>query len=547
MSLALTRDLLLSRRIRVNAAAGKVGRDVILPPRNIPARTQLVRKIGKLTKLQSEKNKDGGILGFLWNKGTSLLGFIAKAAWNFLSFSATTIFSWVVAGVEKLKAFDWNASDKALQESIKNSNVAIATIWGSLLGQGVGWLAGIAVGYGVSLVVPVIGGAGLAKLIASKTAKEALEELAPSLGSAITSTVGILGGNLAVQGYINFRRMLKNAPRPLLEAVYGKDGADFIQKIWGREGGPNMSFNVQVEEAVESIQNKALQAFIDSLLEEAWDSFIEAGFVVANEIDQAYSQSRQAAVQALGSPRSVELTLDAKAEPENREKLQLVKMPQKMMIQQVQSQISNYRVMQNRNVGLMMGLPIEEYTRAKPQSLRLVIDLYSRKSPPYFAKTDDLVWATVTIPDLKRSALDWEVIKLAVGGTNGYQWGRFRATAQLSTGRRIVIHCGSEKEAEERINALLKLTTADLTTLNITEEKKAGERITKRKLYKESTRIYPGYFTVINRQELLDPEQGRASTRQKNYRDANAKIPLWVQKEPENAKDLIRRILTKGL
>lgn len=537
----------LSRKVRLNTAAGKVGREVILPATNLPGKLQVIRKIGNLTKLQQTTSKDGGVLGFLWNKGKDLLGWIGSNALRFVSFSASSIFSWLVGAVEKLKAFDWNATDKALEQSISNSNVAIASIWGSLVGQGAGWLAGIAVGYGVSFLCPVIGGAGLARLVASKTGVEAIEELSSSLAGAVKQTIGILGSNLATMGYINFRRLLKNAPRGVLEALYGKDGADFIQKIWGKEGGPNMSFNTQMEEAVESISNKALQAFVENALEEAWDSFMEAGFIVAAEIDNAYAQQKQAAAQSLGSPRSLEIELDAKAPTESKETLQLVAMPQKLAVQTVQQSLNTYRMIHNRDIGLVMGLPVEEYTRAKPQSLRLTIDLYSVKSPPFYRNSNKLTWATITIPDMKRSALEWSTIKAAIGGSNGYLWGRFRAVAYLDTGRKIICHGGTEKEAEDRINALLKLTTADLVTLNITEEKKAGERLTKQKLQKETTRIYPGFFTVINRQELLDPTEGRASTRQKNYRDAKAKIPLWLDKEPANADRLIREVLRTGV
>jgi hypothetical protein len=547
MSLAQTATEFLSRKVRINTAAGRIGRAVILPPVNISKNLSLVRKIGNLTKLQKKVDGDGGVLGFLWDKGKNLLGWIGSKALKFLSFSATSIFSWLVGAVEKLKAFDWNASDKALEKAMENSNVAIASIWGSFVGQGLGWLAGIAVGYGVSFLCPVIGGAGLARLIALKTSKEALEELSSGLAGAIKQTAGILGSNLATIGYMNFRRLLKNAPRGVLEAVYGKDGADFIQKVWGKEGGPNMSFNTQMEQAVEGISNKAVQAFVENALEEGWDSFMEAGFIVAAEIDEAYAQQKHAANQSLGTQRSLEIELDTTAPTESKEVLQVVKMPQRLMVQSVQQSINTYRMIHNRDVGLVMGLPVEEYTRAKPQSLRVTIDLYSVKHPPFFRNTQDLTWATVTIPDVKRSALEWTTIKTAVGGANGYLWGRFRAVAYLDTGRKIICHAGTEEEAEERIKALLRLTTAELTTLNITEEKKAGERLTKRKLQKETKRVYPAYFTVINRQELLDPTEGRASTRQKNYRDAKARIPLWLDKEPANADARIREVLKKGV
>ena len=543
MSLTLAKTVLLSRRIRQNSSKGVTGRSLLSGDGRGAA---AIRKIGKLTKLTTE-TKQGGWLSFLWDKGSSLVGWIGKKAWNFISFSATTVFSWVFNAVEKLKAFDWNATDKQLQAMVANSNIALAGIWGSFLGQGIGWVAGIAVGYGVSYLLPVIGGAGLAKLIASKTSIEAIEELSGSLFGAVSATAGIMGTNLAINAYMGYRNMLKRAPRPLLEAVYGKDGADWIQKFWGQDGGINLSFNAQVESALNSINDKALKIFLENLLEESWDSFIEAGFVVAAEIDNAYSQSRQGAAAVLGTPKTVEITLDRTAESSQKEKIQIVNLPQKLAQQEIQRTINTARLLNNRDVGLIMGTPIEEYTKAKPQSLRIVIDLFSIKKPPYFRRTENLTRATITIPDANLGAIDWNRIKLACGGANGYQWGRFRAVASLSTGRRLVLHAGSEQEAESRVMAFLELSSAKLLTLNITEEKRLGERLTKPKLQKESTRVYPAFFTVINRQDLLDPTSGRATARGKNYRDNRARVPLWLDKEPANSQSLIRSILRFGV
>lgn len=543
MSLKQVTSTFLSRQVRLNTAAGRTGRAVILPAINLPPKISVIRKIGNLTKLAAQKKNDGGILDFLWNKGKDFLGWIGANAFKFLSFSATSIWSWVTSGINTLKSFDWNASDKALQQGVESANVQIAGIWGGLVGQGIGWLAGIGVGYGISFLCPVIGGAGLAKLVASKTSLEALEELSSSLAVAVRQTVAILGKNLLTQGYINYRKMLKNAPRSLLVAIYGLDGADFIQKVWGREGGPNMSFNYQMDQAVDSISNKALQAFIEEMLEESWDSFMEAGFVVAAEIDGAYSQYKQASQAALGSARSVEIELNK--ETDNTEQLRFINTPQQLLMPAVQSTINTYRLVHNRDVGLLVGSPLDEYIKGKPQSLRLVINMFSRKEPPFYRGAQkDVRCVDITIPDVKRSKLDWEVIKRCVGGADGYLWGNFKANATLTGGRVLRVFAATEKEAEYRVKALLELTDAEMLTLSITEEKKVGARLKQPKLFKEATRIYPGYFTVINREELLNP--GGRATKTQNYRDKKARIPLWVTKEPPNCQRLISNLLRKG-
>ena len=544
-SIALLSKNLLSRRVRGNAANGNFGRDLLKVFTSPIEPGKLIRKIGKLTSLAPQQGKKG-FLSWLWNTGTSFVGWIAKTAWNFISFSATTIWEWVVAGATALWSFDWNASDLALKQTVADQNVALAGIWGGVVGKGLGWLAGIAVGYGVAFLCPVVGGAALARLVATTTAKEMAEEVVPSIVGALAATAGMWAKSVLIDFYINYRWFIKSLPPGVLETIYGKEKARFILTTWGREGGPNMSFATQMEEAVEAIPDKALKAFVSNLLEESWDSFMEAGFIVASQIDDAYAQSKQGAVGAMGAKRSAELTLNAKADPIDQEKLRLINLPQTQMIEQVEQTLNTYRLIHNRDMGLVMGLPYEEYTKSKPQSLRLVVDLYSRKSPPYWRGTDDLVWATVTIPDLKRASVDWAKIKLAFGGANGYMWGRFKATVRLDTGRNLIVFAGTEKEAEERIQAMLTLTTAKLLSMSITEEKKVGERLKKPKLVKNTKKIYPGFMTIINRQEFLDPEQGKATTRGKNYRDVRTKIPLWTDKEPPNFKEEIARIFTKG-
>jgi uncharacterized protein YqgC (DUF456 family) len=544
IKLTVRKTSFLSRIIRKNLANGETGKNILKKILPSDVKPQIVRVIKDIGKLAPRKQADG-VLSFLFDSVSKFVGFVASKAWKFLSFSATSIFSWVFNTIERLKSFNWNASDAELQKLIDGSKNSLAAVWGSFIGQGIGWLSGIALGYGVSLVVPVIGGAALARLIAAKTAEEAIDELLPSLYGAIGTTINVAISNLAISAYINFRSLLKKAPRGLLEAVYGKDGADFIQKIWGNEGGPNMSFNQIVEDAVESISDKTLKIFIENLLEEAWDSFIEAGFVVASELDNAYSQAKQASTRALGTERSVELTLNYQSSKVNHEKIKLQNLPQKQMIALVQGQLANYKIMQNRDVGMLMGLPLDEYARAKEQSLRIVIDMISKKEPPFYRDTENLVRATIAVPDVKRSMLDWEKIKRICGGENGYMWGRFKATAALDNGRKLYVYAASEKEAQKQIEQFLKLSSASMLTLNITEEKKVAARAKKPRLSKDPTRIYPAFFTVINRKEIIDPSKGRA-TAKKNYRDARIRIPLWTKTAPPNYKELIQDILTLG-
>jgi hypothetical protein len=148
--------------------------------------------------------------------------------------------------------------------------------------------------------------------------------------------------------------------------------------------------------------------------------------------------------------------------------------------------------------------------------------------------------------------LDWEVIKEAAGGSNGYNWGRFRCTANLDNGRQMKLHAATKEEAEKRLKALAALSTAKILTISITEEKKEGRRKQYQTLHKKNTKVYPAYFCVVNSEKILvesdrqrkEKIPGLKSTLAGDFRrQRTVKIPLWVEKEPELCKDIIKEAL----
>ena len=536
MPLQIKPKELLSRVIRANLADGKSGSDTIRATNSSPKK----RKLNLAARFG--KKEEGGLLKFVWNTGATLAGWIGGAV-KFISFSATTIFSWLVSGTEQLKAFNWNASDKELTQSIASKNVQIAALWGGVLGQGAGWLAAIAVGYGISFLVPVVGGALLAKTIAVNVAAEGLDEFLATFKNAIAQTIRIWASGTATTLYINYRKFVKSLPDDVLERIYGRDTKNFIKKKWGSEGQPVISFNQRMDEVVESNKDPASQAFVEEFLEEAWDSFVEGGFIIAQTIDEAFEQAKLANKDPLGPARTVEITPDKQNE---NEKIVFQDLPQNLAVTAIQQTINTHRLLYNRDMGQYVGLPMEEYLKAQPQTLRIVVQFFSVPSPPWVAKGDrKLTKVTLTIPDIKKSALDWERIKAACGGANGYLWGRFRAIASLSNGRSVHVYGGSEQEAETRLKALLELSNATILTLSLGEQQKEGVVRLRPQLYKETVRVYPAYFTILNREEFLDPTKGKASKRQ-SFRDKRGRIDLWTNEKPNDYEEIVRQILTKG-
>lgn len=211
--------------------------------------------------------------------------------------------------------------------------------------------------------------------------------------------------------------------------------------------------------------------------------------------------------------------------------------------------IINRELIKDRDIGDIIGMPAEDmlkarYMRGQPLTLKLTILFYSVKEPP-FRKQPDIyfVRATYNIPDVRREVLDWATIKTACGGNNGYLWGRFRATAHLDNGRQMAVYGNSEDSAYNMLKQLAKLSTAKINTMTVSEEKKEGLRDVDKTLYKQSTRVYPGYFCLVNEKKIVGEsikENNITGTLVGNFkRKTTPKIPLWTTKEPSDAKALI--------
>jgi hypothetical protein len=209
----------------------------------------------------------------------------------------------------------------------------------------------------------------------------------------------------------------------------------------------------------------------------------------------------------------------------------------------------NRQLIKDRDIGDIIGMPAEDMLRARyikgqPLTLRLTVMFFSVKEPPFRKqKGTYFVRATYNIPDVRREVLDWSVIKRVCGGGNGYLWGRFRATANLDNGRKMAVYGSSEDAAYNMLKQLASLSTAKITTMTVSEEKKEGLRDENLTLYKQSTRVYPGYFCLVNEKKIVGEsllENSVTGTLAGNFkRIKTPKIPLWVSAEPKNTKSLI--------
>jgi len=498
MALAISKSSLLSRVTRSGILQGAV--------RNLDLDYSFAESSQNNSSIvQRVFNLGGRALGFLWG--------IVRG----INITATGIYGWLVSVSSSISQFDWNASDTELQATIQQRNIALAAIWGGTAGTIAGQLVPIAIGAGIALAIPVIGGAALATAVIAASAPEALEEIFGSIRTSISATVATIAQNLVTSGYINLRRFIKGLPYDTLKAVVGENFANWIKNTWGSESAPRMTLADGLENKIESVQNPYLRAFTEEAVDEFFDNFIESGFIVAQSLDQAIAEAKAAKVQSEGKQRTVSI------QPDDRIAFSLPLTGSEEAIKtQIQSHINSYRQIASKDVGQIVGQPVEEWYKAKPRRRKLTIVFKSISEPPYWRRDIQVKSATYTIPDPK-AVLSWEKIKRAA---KAYTWGKFRATANLDNGRQMAVYGASPQEAEEKLRELLELSEANILTLSVTEEKDRNP-----KLKKEATRMYPATGTMLVRKPSIDLI-GKTDLDGTTWDEEHIRFDLWCQTEP---------------
>lgn len=497
MPISIDRGGLLSRTIRIATTGNSLTRKLDLG--------------GKLESNQSDGSASAsgisGVFRSLKDVGKRLISFISKVIVSGINLSVTAIFSTFVQASQFISTFDWNAGDGEIQQRIQANNIALSALWGSALGSGVGWVAGIALGYGVTVFCPVIGSAKLAKLISGKVSLEALEEFQGTLTSTVRGTLSVIGSNLFLSGYRSLRK---------LAGINPPDSA------------PSWTLAEKFEERIESIKSPALRAFVEGFTDEFFDSFIEAGYIFAYELDAQLANAK--AANQDGPDQAFKLIPDKDVPGEA---ITMVA-PERQAIALVQSTLAQHKLIYNRDLGQLIGQPVEEYLRATPLRRKLVIVFRSIEKPPWRDRQGMRPRsASYSIPDPK-AGLSWDQIKRAA---KPFQWGKFRATAKLTNGRQMAIYGATPAEAQDKLKELMVLCDAQISALSITEERDRNPA-----LRKNATRMFPCYATYLVRRPTVDP-QARSDLSGNKWEQSLIRFRLWTDQQPDEWDD-VRNVLS---
>lgn len=261
MATIVTKLLLLSRSIRLKNTGDPNGIRRI----NFAGETVTVVTTG-LSWLRQKLSK---FVGFAF-------GIIARA----FPFSISNIFQMLVQAYFAIKQFDWNTADKVLEAQIKANNKLIvdglAPIIGTYLGFGTVRLANFALGKTIGklakdpsaaaggMTVPV-----LSSRIGMELAREGNEEARAVVMNYLLTVQGALTKNMIAGYLLTARKNHWFGWQPITTPL------------------PNGSFAQKIDDKIESLPDN-WENFVEELVESYEEAVIEAGYVVAFEIDDYY-------------------------------------------------------------------------------------------------------------------------------------------------------------------------------------------------------------------------------------------------------------------
>ncbi|MBW4644758.1 MAG: hypothetical protein KME23_17645 [Goleter apudmare HA4340-LM2] len=485
----------------------------------------------------AQRDDEGGLLGWLWNAGSRLVGFLISQAGNLISFTLTGLWSLFVSTVQFIWNFDWNMSDQSIDQQIRQRWDAIGGLLGGTVGNLIGYLGCGVLPGAIIMSFNEAMGAYVLKNVTEELAEEFLANLSNLVRYTFMSGVQ----SLLLWSFKNIRKWIKTNV-DVVNRFFGSKAADAV-KAWGAPNSKPGSFAMGVDEAVESIDNSFVRNFVEEALEEAWDGCVEAGYVVANSIEAFLAQEKLAQEQMppMGEGKYVEITPDRSIDDQRI----VLAGPEAALRPVIVQTLTNYQLMEQRDIGTFVGTPIDDYLRGKPRSLSLQVQFFSVPTPPWSKRLgqDRLVSASYSVPDIDPAKLDWERIKLACGGINGYLYGRFRATGLLNNGRQMAVYAVTGDEAEDRLRALLTLSKAELIKKpTITEDR--TEDVTGSYI-KQPVKVYPAYFTLFNQYRVPGALGSGIPINGKRYIRKEERIDLWVDVEPPNFNDIILEMLQK--
>ncbi len=288
MAISLTLASMASRAVRTASTQG-----------------ENVRRIAT-TGTAREDDGEGGFFDIASGAlkfGASLLSAVWKGL-GFIGFSFSALYSQLQRGVLFIWNFNWNTSDAALNEQIKQAEIALAASKGSLVGT--------SLGFTVCGLIPAATIAVFNEALALYIIKEVGEEAVDEIAGALTGLIRLQFQQVVRQSFFalfkNFRTLFRGAASIFANGMValGQFNRADVDKAIKNRNEP-FSFSKLKNDQIEAISDPISEAYWEGVWDEFQDACIEAGFIVANSADSFFAQQKMATQAALGTEHLVEI------------------------------------------------------------------------------------------------------------------------------------------------------------------------------------------------------------------------------------------------
>lgn len=473
----------------------------------------------------TKKDEQGNILSTLFDWTKKAAGFLwsavvvgAKALWGLLGFSWTALWGGLVSLTHFLYNFDFGASDKTIDEQMKSMWDAYRGRLGGGLGQSLGWfVCGIIPGASLFVFNPVAGARVLAEV-----GQEAWDELKSTLGQLATLGLQNLARSIFAMGYKNLRKWLQKPGNPLYNLL-----PQGLRDAW--KSGKSWSISSAVEKRIEALPPE-WKNFTEELFEEFGDACTEAGFVVAGALDRWGAEKK-------AGPLGAEVVIEVQPNREDDQKYILAG-PQQLVKAELASSLADYDRMESKDLGQVFAISASDFiARAAPLKLYIKLEF----EPVDGGRRGE---ASYQIPNPKISLLDnYDTIRAACGGANGYMWGHFKGVGRLSSGHNLEVYASTREGALSRLEAFASLSDDDLLTVDVTEEIPSKRRDTVKMLKKPTLQIKPVRMRLINREYFDQPKPNARASKKGYYLPKTAILSLRSASKPADWNQRIAEIL----
>ena len=430
----------------------------------------------------------GKVFGFLL-KGA---GAILNWAWNWLKNNAIQLLT-------EIYYFDWNTSDKQIADEIEQNNLQIVRGLGNLLGSGSVYLVSIGIAYGLKAYFPVVAGR-----VALALAEEGGQDLKGRLNGLIDTAGENFIRNIGLGSYAWLRRQIKGEATP--------DN----NKPW--------ILTDKIDEKINKVQNKWFRNFLQGYKDGFEDAIFDVGYIISWTLDDHYEAIRQAQQENIEPIRTIEVFPDREGE----ESITITD-TQGNIEENLQNYLSTHQLVENRDLGVIVGQPYQDWYGLKPQARKLIIEFRDKEKPPFKdIKKGQTFRVQISIPDAKRG-LDWNDLKTKI---LKYTWGNSWAKVIFDNRRFMTVWGATEKEAEQQAKLLSQLST--LTIIQISTGTVVTQDPRKKK---KPTLVYPCFAQLLVRETVVDPNNS-VTIDGKNRNMAKERYPIWKEEKPSNFKPL---------